>query len=190
MKGGQWEEMLVSRGAKKDVRVRLRLGNAAQEILAEARDEESDLIVLGCTQGAQCIWQVSAPVPQKVVNDAGCSVLLVKEEQPITKIMACLDQTHVSQSSLEIVNQMVTIHGAQLEVIGLNPEAGLKKEAGRGKMDGKKQAPARPALVRQKAAEILSQAGGNGKGKAKPTAGRPKPPWPSRFPCIRPLKPT
>ena len=51
-------------------------------------------------------------VPQKVAADADCSVLLVKEEQPITRILACLDQTYISQESLEMMNQMVTIHGA------------------------------------------------------------------------------
>ena len=128
VKGGQWEELLVNRGAKKDVKVRLRLGNEAQEILAEARDEESDLIVLGCTKGAQCLWQGSAPVPQKVVNDAGCSVLLVKEEQPISRILACLDQSYISQDSLEMINQMATLHGAQLELIGLSQEGDMKKD--------------------------------------------------------------
>ena len=128
VKGGQWEELLVSRGAKKDVTVRLRYGNEAQEIVAEARDEESDLIVLGCTQGAQCIWQGSAPVPQKVVNDAGCSVLLVKEEQPISRILACLDQSYISQDSLEMINQMATIHGARLELIGLSQGGDMKKD--------------------------------------------------------------
>lgn len=128
MKGGQWEELLVARGAKKDVKVRLRLGNEAQEILAEARDEESDLIVLGCTKGAQCIWQGSAPVPQKVINDAGCSVLLVKEDQPISRILACLDQSYISQDSLEMINQMATIHGAQLELIGLSQGGDMKKD--------------------------------------------------------------
>ncbi len=43
--------MLVARGTKKDLKVLLRAGAEAQEILAEAREEESDLIVLGCSQG-------------------------------------------------------------------------------------------------------------------------------------------
>ncbi len=126
--GGQWEELLVHRGAKKDVKVRLRTGNEAQEILSAAREEESDLIVLGCTKGGECIWHGSAPVPQKVVNDAGCSVLLVKEEQPINRILACLDQSYISQDSLEMINQMATLHGAQLELIGLSQEGGMKKD--------------------------------------------------------------
>jgi nucleotide-binding universal stress UspA family protein len=128
LKGGHWEELLVNRGAKKDVTVRLRLGNAAQEILAEAREEESDLIVLGCTKGGQCIWQGSPLVPQKVVNDADCSVLLVKEEQPVSRILACLDQSYISQDSLEMINQMATIHEAQLELIGLSQEGSMKKD--------------------------------------------------------------
>jgi nucleotide-binding universal stress UspA family protein len=128
VKGGQWEELLVNRGAKKDVKVRLRTGIEAQEILNEAQQEESDLIVLGCTKGGQCIWQGSAPVPQKVVNDADCSVLLVKEDQPISRILACLDQSYISQDSLEMINQMATLHGANLELIGLSQEGGMKKD--------------------------------------------------------------
>lgn len=128
VKEGVLEEKLVCRGSKKDFKVRLRLGNVAAGILAEAREEGCDLIVLGCTRSGGSQWTGSPGVPQKVAADAECSVLLVKEEQPITRILACLDQTHVSQSSLEILNQMVTLHGAQLEVIGVNPEGGLKKE--------------------------------------------------------------
>lgn len=128
VKGGVWEELLVNRGVKKDVKVHLRVGNEPQEILAEAQAEESDLIVLGCTKGGQCIWQDAAAVPQRVVNDAECSVLLVKEEQPINRILACLDQSYISQDSLEMINQMATIHGAQLELVGLSQEGSLKKD--------------------------------------------------------------
>jgi hypothetical protein len=61
-------------------------------------------------------------------NDAGCSVLLVKEEQPISRILACLDQSYISQDSLEMINQMATLYGAQLELIGLSQEGGMKKD--------------------------------------------------------------
>ncbi len=128
LKGGRWEELLLARGGKKDLKVALRAGPEAQEILAEAREEESDLIVLGCSKGGQCLWRGKNPVPQRVVNDADCSVLLVKEEQPITRILACLDQSYISQDSLEMINQMATLHGAQLELFGLSSEGGLKKD--------------------------------------------------------------
>jgi nucleotide-binding universal stress UspA family protein len=128
LKNGLWEEMLVKRGVKKDLKVLLRAGNEAPEILSQAQEEDSDLIVLGCTGGGQCFWQGAAPVPQRVVNDAACSVLLVKEAQPINRIMACLDQSYISQDSLEMINQMATIHGAQLELIGLSQEGSMKKD--------------------------------------------------------------
>jgi nucleotide-binding universal stress UspA family protein len=128
LKNGLWEELLVCRGDKRDVRVCFRNGSAIPEILTEARNDESDLIVLGCTKGKQCIWHGTAPVPQKVVNDADCSVLLVKEEQPITRILACLDQSYISQDSLEMINQLATIHGAQLQLIGLSQSGDMKKD--------------------------------------------------------------
>jgi nucleotide-binding universal stress UspA family protein len=128
LRGSRWEELLVARGRKKDLKVLIRVGSAPQEILAEAQAEESDLIVLGCSQGEQCLWGGRSPVPQRVVNDADCSVLLVKEEQPITRILACLDQSYISQDSLEMINQIATLHGAELELIGLSSEGGMKKD--------------------------------------------------------------
>ncbi len=128
VKEGFLEERLVCKSGKKDFRVHLRTGNPTAAIMNEARGEGSDLIVLGCTGGGQCLWAGTPGVPQRVASEAECSVLLVKEEQPINRILACLDQTYISQASLEILNQMVTIHNAELEVIGVNPEGGLKKE--------------------------------------------------------------
>jgi nucleotide-binding universal stress UspA family protein len=128
VKKGLWEEMLVCRGSKKDLQVRLRSGNVAHEILTESREEESDVIILGCTKGDRCTWEGAPEVPQRVVNDADCSVLLVKEEQPLTRILACLDQSYISQDSLEMINQMATIHGARLELIGLSQEGAMKKD--------------------------------------------------------------
>ncbi len=128
LKKGLWEEALVSRGTKREVKVLLRQGNAAQEIVDQSREEESDIIVLGCTRGKQCLWEDAPQLPQKVVTEADCSVLLVKEEQPINRILACLDQSYISQDSLEMVNQMATLHGSHLELIGLTQEGGMKKD--------------------------------------------------------------
>jgi nucleotide-binding universal stress UspA family protein len=128
LKDGRWEETKVMRSARKDFRVRLRVGNPGSETLAEAREEGSDLIVLGCTKGNSCVWEASRPVPQEIVNNSDCSVLLVKEDQPVTRILACLDQGYISQESLEMINQMTTIHGAQLELVGLSQGGDINKE--------------------------------------------------------------
>jgi hypothetical protein len=127
VENGRWEEAKVLRGSRKEFRVRLRIGNPAQEILEEAGADGSDLIVIGCTKGENCVWADARPVPQDVVNDADCSVLLVKEEQPVTRILACLDQGYISQESLEMINQMVTIHGARLELVGLSQNGDMDK---------------------------------------------------------------
>jgi nucleotide-binding universal stress UspA family protein len=127
LENGRWEEIKVLRGSRKEFRVRLRSGVPSREALAEAAADRSDLIVIGCTKGEECVWADNLPVPQEVVNDSDCSVLLVKEEQPVTRILACLDQGYISQESLEMINQMVTIHGAALELVGLSQKGDMDK---------------------------------------------------------------
>lgn len=124
---GRWEETKVMRGSKKNLRVLMRVGNPGTEILAEAEEDGSDLIVLGCTKGDQCLWAESRAVPEEVVTNSRCSILLVKEDKPVNRILACLDQGYISQESLEMINQMITIHKAQLELIGLSQNGEMKK---------------------------------------------------------------
>jgi hypothetical protein len=69
-----------------------------------------------------------APGAQKVVNDADCSVLLVKEEQPSAASWPAWTKSYISQDSLEMINQIVTLHEAQLELIGLSQEGSMKKD--------------------------------------------------------------
>jgi nucleotide-binding universal stress UspA family protein len=126
---GRWEEAKVLRGRRKDFRVRLRIGNPSSEILSEAAGDGTDLIVLGCARGDNCFWSGSRTVPQEVVNQTDCSVLLVKQDRPVTRILACLDQGYISQESLEMINQMVTIHDARLELIGLSQDGDMNKAA-------------------------------------------------------------
>lgn len=123
-----WEEIYVCRGARKDLKVRMRLGNPVKEILAQSREEGSDLVVLGCDREKGCLWKGVENVPQKVANEASCSVLVAKAEKKIKKVVCCLDHDRVSQQSLEMVNQMVTIHHAELDIVGLTEKMGLPAE--------------------------------------------------------------
>ena len=129
LKSGHWEEINSLSGGKKDFKLRLRVGKPGSEILTEAVEDQSDIIVLGCTKGQNCVWEGDKPVPQQIVNDANCSVLLVKQEQPVTQIRACFDQGYISQESLEMINQMVTIHSAKLELIGLSENKSINVDA-------------------------------------------------------------
>ena len=129
LKRGGWEIDDSLTGGTKGFKLRLRVGKPGSEILAEAAEDQSDLIVLGCTKGEHCDWVGAKPVPQRIVNDAECSVLLVKQDQPVDKIRACFDQGYISQESLEMVNQMVTIHSATLELIGLGDNGSINVDA-------------------------------------------------------------
>ncbi len=126
-KNGVYEETKILTGRKKDFKAHMRPGSPAREILEESADDQSDLIVMGCPKGDKCEWFDCLAAPQQVANDSDCSVLLVKESQSINRIFACLDQGYISQESLETVNQMVTIHGASLELVGLSENGDMKK---------------------------------------------------------------
>lgn len=125
---GVWEEKGSSRDGKKNLRLRLRSGNPVKEILAEANEEESDLIVLGCDSTNGCAWEDAVAAPQKVANHAACSVLVVKKKEKVRRIVCCLDHDRTSQESLEMINQMVTLYGARLTIVGLTENESLKED--------------------------------------------------------------
>ena len=77
------------------------------------------------------MWENASNLPHKIANDAACSVLVVKKEATADRIVCCLDHDKVSQESLEMINQMVTFHKAELEIIGLTDGEELKPEVER-----------------------------------------------------------
>jgi len=122
-----WQEFYVGRSSRKDFKVSIRQGNPTKEILAEAALDGSDLIVLGCERDPACFWEEWGNVPQKVAASAACSVWVIKKEKDIKKILCCLDNDRVSQESLEMIGQMVTLYGAELEIVGLTQGDSLPK---------------------------------------------------------------
>ncbi len=120
---GRWE---VSSRARKEFSVVIRGGDARKEILAEIAERNADLVILGCTKGIDCIWEGEAYLPQKIARDAPCSVLVIKSARKPDQIVAFLDQTNVSQESLEMINQMVTVNNAGLKIVGLKTPKGVK----------------------------------------------------------------
>jgi nucleotide-binding universal stress UspA family protein len=126
VKRGIWEELYICRGARKDLKIVLRSGNPVKEILAQTQEDDSDLVAMGCYKEGDCQWEGVINLPQKVANSATCSVLVVKEEKQIRKIVCCLDQENISQKSIEMINQMVTLYQTELEIVGLTDRAMLK----------------------------------------------------------------
>jgi nucleotide-binding universal stress UspA family protein len=126
VKRGIWEELYICRGDRKDLKIVLRSGNPVKEILAQSQEDESDLVAMGCYKKGDCQWEGAVNLPQKVANNATCSVLVVKEEKQIRKIVCCLDQQNISQKSIEMINQMVTLYQTELEIVGLTDGTALK----------------------------------------------------------------
>jgi nucleotide-binding universal stress UspA family protein len=123
---GRWEELYVCRGERKDLKVVLRSGNPIKAILAQSQEDNSDLIAIGCHRKGDCQWQGAVNLPQKIANGATCSVLVVKQEKQLRKIVCCLDQENISQGSIEMINQMVTLYQTELEIVGLTDAKPMK----------------------------------------------------------------
>lgn len=129
---GAWE---VSSSGRKNFRISIQAGDAAKLITEEAERTQADLLVLGCTGGMDCEWDGEFNLPQKVVKNARCSVLVIKNSFKTDQVISFLDQTNVSQESLEMINQLVTVNNAGLKIVGLNnPKKGV---LGKGDVEGK-----------------------------------------------------
>ncbi len=115
------------KGGMKDFQIVIRKGPASREILRQSEIEESDLILIGCAREGKCIWK-QGEVPVKVATDANCSVLVVKETKNPRQIVCCLDHDHVTQYSLEMINQMVTLYKAELKIVGISESDVLKEK--------------------------------------------------------------
>jgi len=116
------------RNGRKSLNARIRFGNAVKEILAESLEKDMDLILIVCGESGPCEWANHVNVPQKVAQNAKCSVFIVKEEKKPEMIVCCLDHDKVSQDSLELINQLVTLYQAELEIVGLKTGDALKSE--------------------------------------------------------------
>jgi len=121
---GVYEEFYMAKSARKELKCRIRKGPPVKAILAEAKETGADLIITGCEASGGCIWTESPQTPLRLVNEAGCSVMLTKSDKKIDHIVCCLDNDNVTQASLELINQMVTIHNARLTLVGFEDKEG------------------------------------------------------------------
>ena len=108
--------------------IRLRMGNSSKEILWESRELESDLIVLGCDDANGCTWNDAQDVPRQIASEACCSVYIAKKDSAVDRVVCCLGHEEISQQSLEMVSQFVTLYGARLQMVGLLERGALKSD--------------------------------------------------------------
>ncbi len=128
-KKGVWSLQYGGDNGRKDFSFRIRSGSAGKAIVAESVDANADLIVMGCKDGSRCEWPDDAV--KKVVKNAQCSVLVVKEDKKPEMIVCCLDHDTVTQASIEMINQLVTLYGAELEIVGVTDMKGLPSDVDR-----------------------------------------------------------
>jgi len=129
-----WLGTQSSRDGSKSCALKVRSGDSCKEIINEAKEQDYDLVIIGASE-VDCQWQGEAlNLPQRVAEDAGCSVLVIKKPHASNRIIGCLDQSQISQDSLEMINQLVTQHDADLQIIGLTGAKGL---SGKGDIEGK-----------------------------------------------------
>jgi len=132
--GDGWQGKQNRGDGSKLCSLKIRCGDTIKEIINEAKDQDFDLIILGCSK-PDCQWKGEVfNLPQKVAQEAGCSVLVIKNIRPTRDIIGCLDQSQISQESLEMINQLVTLHQADLKIIGLTSSRGL---SGKGDVEAK-----------------------------------------------------
>ena len=129
----QWQERSkgdwsISSKGMKEFTLRIRSGSAAKQTITVAADMECDLVILGCSNKFGCEWDGEMNVPLRVAEDAPCSVLVIKQVRSANQIVSILDQSVVSQDSLEIVNQLVTLHDAGLKIVGVKENKESKKD--------------------------------------------------------------
>ncbi len=129
LKKGIWNQKYEGKSGRKDLSFRIRCENAGKAIVAESEAAGADLAVIDCSGGGSGGWPDDAI--RKVVRNEQCSVLIIKEEKKPRMIVCCLDQDTVTQSSIELINQLVTIYGAELEIVGIKKTAGLSSEVDR-----------------------------------------------------------
>jgi len=129
----QWEEKakgdwsLSTRGMK-EFTLRIRTGSAAKQAITVAKEMECDLVILGCSSKFGCEWDGEMNVPLRVAEDAPCSVLVIKQARNANQIVSILDQSVVKQDSLEMVNQLVTLHDAGLKIVGVQEKNESKND--------------------------------------------------------------
>ena len=99
---------VLSTGSK-DLKLRIRFGEPAEEIAAEAYEEGVDLIIMGA--GSDSGGEPD-PTPLDAAMKAYCSTLIIRDESSVENIIVGVENPDLDQTSREMFHQMATIFHA------------------------------------------------------------------------------
>jgi len=118
---GLWS---ISSKGMKEFTIKIATDSIAKQAVAIAKESECNLIILGCSSRHGCEWSGEMNAPLRIAKDAPCSVLVVKKAGNPDQIISIMDKSFISQDSLEMVNQVLTLHDAGLKIVGLKEKKG------------------------------------------------------------------
>ncbi len=121
---GEW---CTSVRGMKEFTLRITSGGVAKQTIAVAAEMDCDLVILGCSGKLGCEWDGEMNVPLRIAKDAPCSVLVIKQTKKTNQLVSILDHSVVSQNSLEMINQLVTLNDAGLKIVGVQKKKDSKK---------------------------------------------------------------
>jgi nucleotide-binding universal stress UspA family protein len=121
---GDWA---ISAKGMKEFTLRIKSGSVAKQTIDVAEEMDCDLVILGCSGKIGCEWDGEMNVPLRIAKDAPCSALVIKQTKRTNQIVSILDHTVVSQNSLEMINQLVTLNDAGLKIVGVQKKKDSKK---------------------------------------------------------------
>lgn len=90
-------------------------GDAAEAILTTAREKQADLIVMSTHGYSGLTRWVMGSVTERVVANAPCPVLVIRTDQPVTRMLIPLDGSELAEKAILPGLEIATAFGAEVE---------------------------------------------------------------------------
>lgn len=111
VKPGQFDLHPVVEKGRKELKLQVRIGDLAREIVDHAYEEDVDLIIMSPPDTD--IWSCKDPPPLlQVAAEAGCSTLMIKNAIQVENIIVGLENPRLNQTAREMFAQMATVFNA------------------------------------------------------------------------------
>ena len=122
-KPGRYDIQPVVETGKKELRLRIRVGEPGREITNEAYEEDADLIIMNIPVAGPR-EEEDAIASLKVAAEASCSVLIVKEESEVGNMIVGVENPQLRQTAREMLTQIATVFHAPVAMYPLPSDTG------------------------------------------------------------------